>query len=144
MRVDYRSCSGCCGVPSSRVSPRRATYFWRNPQSGFSLLAKGALHARGSLTSRSEVRRTPHLRKRKATRWSGSFWGQSPNSPSLRLALRVRCHAPQRNGCLTPITQHAVLGKSGVRHKLGYRLKQVPALIRFCLRSSAQPDGLGD
>ena len=39
--------------------------------------------------------------------------------------------------------QPAVLSKSGVRHKLGYRLKQVPALIRFCLRSSAQPDGLG-
>src|SRR5665647_939002 len=32
------------------------------------------------------------------------FWGQSPNSLSLRLARRVRCHAPQRNWCLTPIT----------------------------------------
>jgi hypothetical protein len=32
------------------------------------------------------------------------FWGQSPNSPSLQLALRVRCFAPQRNWCLTPIT----------------------------------------
>jgi integrase len=32
------------------------------------------------------------------------FWGQSPNSPSLRLARRVRCRAPQRNRCLTPIT----------------------------------------
>lgn len=32
------------------------------------------------------------------------FWGQSPNSPSLRLARRVRCCAPQRNRCLTPIT----------------------------------------
>ena len=40
--------------------------------------------------------------------------------------------------------QPAVLNKSGVRHKLGYRLRQVPALIRFCLRSSAQPDGLGE
>ena len=40
--------------------------------------------------------------------------------------------------------QPAVLNKSGVRHKLGYRLRQVPALIRFCLRSSAQPDGVGD
>ena len=26
---------------------------------------------------------------------SVSFWGQSPNSPSLRLARRVRCCAPQ-------------------------------------------------
>ena len=40
--------------------------------------------------------------------------------------------------------QPAVLNKSGVRHKLGYRLRQVPALIRFCLRSSAQPDGWGE
>ena len=74
----------------------------------------------------------------------GSFWGQSPNSPSLWPALRVRCIAPQRNGRLTPITQPAVLNKNGIRHKLGYRLKQVPALFRFCLRSSAQPDGVGD
>ncbi len=34
----------------------------------------------------------------------GSFWGQSPNSPSLRLTRRARCDAPQRNWCLTPIT----------------------------------------
>jgi hypothetical protein len=34
-----------------------------------------------------------------------SFWGQSPNSPSLRLARRVRRFAPQRNWCLTPITR---------------------------------------
>jgi len=40
--------------------------------------------------------------------------------------------------------QPAVLAKNGVRHKLGYRLRQVPARIRFCLRSSAQPDGVGD
>ena len=33
------------------------------------------------------------------------FWGQSPNSPSLRLAQRVRRFAPQRNWCLTPITR---------------------------------------
>ena len=39
-----------------------------------------------------------------------SFWGQSPNSPSLRLALRVRHLVPQRglgvlpNWCLTPKT----------------------------------------
>ena len=105
-------------MPASRVSPRRATYF--------SLL------------------RQKNLRKRKATRWSGSFWGQSPNSPSLQLALWVRCPAPLRNGCLTPITQ-----TSGARQKRGQaqtrlRLRQVPALIRFCLRSSAQPDGWGE
>ena len=33
------------------------------------------------------------------------FWGQSPNSPSLRLAHRMRRKAPQRNWCLTPITR---------------------------------------
>ncbi len=32
------------------------------------------------------------------------FWGQSPNSTSLWLALRVRCFAALRNWCLTPIT----------------------------------------
>ena len=32
------------------------------------------------------------------------FWGQSPNSPSQRLALRVRRFASLRNWCLTPIT----------------------------------------
>ena len=41
------------------------------------------------------------------TRAAGwSFWGQSPNSLSLRLALRVRCKALQRNWCLTPITRN--------------------------------------
>ena len=65
--------------PDAALSPRRATYF--------SLL------------------RQRNLRKRKATRSLVSFWGQSPNSPSLRLALRVRCYASQRNWCLTPITQ---------------------------------------
>jgi hypothetical protein len=39
--------------------------------------------------------------------------------------------------------QPAVLVENGVRHKLA-SLKQVPALIRFRLRSSAQPDGLGE
>ena len=34
----------------------------------------------------------------------------------------------------------AVLGQSGVSHKLA-SLKQVRALIRFALRSSAQPEG---
>ncbi len=37
------------------------------------------------------------------------FWGQSPNSPSRRLAQRERRHAPQRNWCLTPITQRGGL-----------------------------------
>ena len=51
--------------------------------------------------------------QKKATRSLGSFWGQSPNSPSLWLALRVRCFASQRNWCLTPITHLAVLGADG-------------------------------
>ena len=37
------------------------------------------------------------------------FWGQSPNSPSRRLAQRERRNAPQRNWCLTPITQRGGL-----------------------------------
>ena len=78
MCTDYLCCSGSGSLPASRVSPRRATYF--------------------------SLPRQRNLRKRKATRWSGSFWGQSPNSPNLRLALRLRCPAPLRNGCLTPIT----------------------------------------
>ncbi len=39
--------------------------------------------------------------------------------------------------------QPAVVGKSGVELELGYRLRQSLALIRFDLRSSAQPDGWG-
>jgi len=41
-----------------------------------------------------------------------SFWGQSPNSPSLWLALRGRCFAPLRNWCLTPITPLSKLHKT--------------------------------
>ena len=75
-------------LPTSRDSPRRATYF--------SLL------------------RQRNLRKRKATRWSGSFRFAPGN-----------CGARQKWGL--------------ARTRL--RLKQSRALIRFCLRSSAQPDG---
>ena len=52
--------------PAGRGCPA-ATHFYRNPQSGFSLFAKGALRARGLLTSRSEVTQTPKVSKRKAT-----------------------------------------------------------------------------
>ena len=55
----------------------------------------------------------------------------------------VRCNAPQRNGCLTPITYPAVLAENGVELELA-ALKQSLALIRFWLRSSAQPDGGGE
>jgi hypothetical protein len=54
------------------------------------------------------------------------FWGQSPNSPSLRLAQRVRRFAPQRNWCLTPITETRFA-------------QTTPALIRPLLRCSALP-----
>jgi len=37
-------------------------------------------------------------------RCSQGYWGQNPNSQSLRLARRARCDLPQRNWCLTPIT----------------------------------------
>ena len=50
-----------------------ATHFWRNPQSGFSLFAKGALCARGLLTSRCEVTQTPKVSKRKATLLSATL-----------------------------------------------------------------------
>ena len=95
-------------------------------------------------TSRVSPRRTPHLRKRKATRWSGEFLESESQfaEPSARPAGAVHCTATK--WASDPITQPAVLAKSGVRHKLGYRLKQVPALIRFSLRSSAQPDEVGD
>ncbi len=52
-----------------------ATHFYRNPQSGFSLLAKGAFHARGSLTLQSKVTRTPKVSKEKATLLSAEFLG---------------------------------------------------------------------
>ena len=79
------------GIPASRVSPRRATYF--------------------------SLSRQRNLRKRKATRWSGS--------PALRFG--ATCGARQKRGL--------------ARTRL--RLRQSRALIRFCLRSSAQPDGWG-
>src|SRR6185503_11847008 len=72
---------------AGRVSPRRARYFYRNPQSGFSLFAKGALRARGLLTSRSEVTQTPKVPKRKATRSLGPY-----------ASLRATCGARLRRG----------------------------------------------
>jgi len=66
-----------------------------------------------------------------------SFWGQSPNSPSLRLARRAWCNAPQRNWCLTPITQSVDRwsGRAGlvVSSFMGVDLSQ-PALHRLLAR----------
>ena len=42
--------------------------------------------------------------RRRSGSGSGRFWGQSPNSPSLRPALRVLRCASQRNCDLTPKT----------------------------------------
>ena len=56
---------------------------------------------------------------------------------------RVRCLAPQRNWRPTPITHLAVLSPAGVSCKLA-SLKQARALIRLALRSSAQPEGVGE
>ena len=78
------------GLSTSRVSPRRATYF--------SLL------------------RQRNLRKRKATLLSASPFAN---------ATGATCGARQKRGL--------------ARTRL--RLRQSRALIRFCLRSSAQPDG---
>ena len=51
--------------PDAALSPRRATYLF--------------------------LLRQNKVSPKKATRSLGSFSGQSPNSPSLWLALRVRC-----------------------------------------------------
>ena len=57
-------------------------------------------------------------------------FGVSPNSPSLWLALRVRCFASQRNRCLTPITS------CGARSKWG------PARTRLAPQTIAGPGPL--
>ena len=68
------------------------------------------------------------------------YWGQSPNSPSLWLALRVRCECTAAKSVSDPNNLPAVLGPAGVSCKLA-ALKQARALIRLALRSSAQPQG---
>ena len=89
MFCGYSSCSPCRGLPTSRVSPRRAT----------------------------------HL----------SF--ASPKESKQRKGDPMVWVPPLRYG------QPAVLAKNGAELELGYRLRQSPVLIRFRLRSSAQPDG---
>jgi hypothetical protein len=69
------------------------------------------------------------------------FWGQSPNSPSLWLALRVRCECTAAKSVSDPNNLPAVLGPAGVELELGYRLRQSLALIRLALRSSAHTQG---
>ena len=53
------------------------------------------------------------------------FWGQSPNSPSRRLALREPCFARQRNWRLTPIT--ATCGARSSRGRARTRFAQTIA-----------------
>ncbi len=55
------------------------------------------------------------------------YWGQSPNATSLRLALRGRCFAPQRNWCLTPITLTDIqgAGQSGINPELEGQIRQI-------------------
>ena len=70
-------------------------------------------------------------------------WGVFGVRAQIRRAegspVGMRCNAPERNWCLTPITQPAVLAKNRVELELA-ALRQSLALIRFWLRSSAQPD----
>jgi hypothetical protein len=70
------------------------------------------------------------------------YWGQNPNSPSLWLALRVRCECTAAKSGSDPNNRPAVLGPAGVELELGYRLRQSLALIRLALRSSAHSQGL--
>ena len=53
------------------------------------------------------------------------FWGQSPNSPSRRLALREPCLARQRTWRLTPIT--ATCGARSSRGRARTRFAQTIA-----------------
>jgi hypothetical protein len=54
------------------------------------------------------------------------FWGQSPNSPSRRLGQRARRYAPQRNWCLTPITQ-----RGGLHVAASLKVGKLCALARW-------------
>ena len=84
-----------------RVSARRPTHFWRNPPCGFSLLAKGALHARGLLTLRSKVTQTPKVSKRKASRASGPLRGALRCSKPAG-GSETRAFGPQTSEPLDP------------------------------------------
>jgi hypothetical protein len=86
--------------------------------SGLDFFFVGLLAGGSPAATHFSLLRQRKVSKRKATLLSAGFWGQSPNSPSLWLARRVRCGAPQRNWCLTPITYPAVLGPAGVSCKL--------------------------
>jgi hypothetical protein len=69
--------------------------------------------------------------------------GQSPNSPSLWLALRVRCECTAAKSVSNPNNLPAVLAPSGVELELA-SLRQSLALIRLKLRSSAHSQRLGE
>ena len=84
-----------------RVSALRPTHFWRNPPCGFSLLAKGALHARGLLTLRSKVTQTPKVSKRKASRASGPLRGALRCSKPAG-GSETRAFGPQTSEPLDP------------------------------------------
>ena len=63
------------------------------------------------------------------------FWGQSPNSPSLRLARRVRHKVPQRNWCLTPITPPRSNRATQRTGAAGRRIRLAFSLVTFFWRS---------
>ena len=69
------------------------------------------------------------------------FWGQSPNSPSLWLALRGRCECTAAKSVSDPNNLPAVLAPSGVPLELA-ALRQSRALIRLKLCSSAHSQGV--
>jgi hypothetical protein len=85
--------------------PWRARWRSRSPPRPrifrFSLLAKGALHARGLLTLRSKVTQTPKVSKRKASRASGPLRGALRCSKPAG-GSETRAFGPQTSEPLDP------------------------------------------
>ena len=67
------------------------------------------------------------------------FWGQSPNSPSLWIALRVRCECTAAKSVSAPNNLLRCSAQSGSR--ANSPIKQARALIRLGFRSSAHSQG---
>ena len=110
--------SGECGSGGRerRIGGRRRRIGWLRKCHGPLVLSSRTSSLSSRTRSGIQCHTTTGLRVRPAMtkpgersgRWGAqrrSFWGQSPNSPSRRLAHRVRRIASQRNWRLTPITR---------------------------------------
>ena len=147
------SCAGLARLwplhrPAGRVSPLRARHFYRNPQSGFSLFAKGALRARGLLTSRSEVTQTPKVPKRKATLAPASLrfaagnlrCSVQPGSKTTRFAQTSFCPDPSGPPLLVASTrgnrERGQKTKNQDKYKQGLAMASPCGFLYsgFCLR----------